>query len=137
MMSFESRTMARNRASLRSRRAVTWSTVRAARRPTTRVDTIARTTIARSRPLARMPSSLTSFLSVFGRPNLEPDGRSLQTGRSSDRRSGGAGAQMGVEHRPGGRSGSRGPGGDLLLQALGELGGRGVGGQGVEQRVGD
>ena len=46
MMSLESRTMARKRASLRSSSAVTWSTVRAARRPTTRVETIASTTIA-------------------------------------------------------------------------------------------
>ena len=48
MMSLESRTIARKRASFRSRSAVTRSTVRAARRPTTRVETIASTTIATS-----------------------------------------------------------------------------------------
>ena len=68
MMSLESRTIARKRASLRSRSAVTWSTVRAARRPTTRVETIASTTIARSRPLARRPSA-THVLSVGLRPS--------------------------------------------------------------------
>ena len=63
MMSLESRTIARKRASLRSRSAVTWSTVRAARRPTTRVETIARTTIATSTTPARIPSA-THVLSV-------------------------------------------------------------------------
>src|SRR6476659_3013687 len=131
MMSLESRTIARKRASLRSRRFVTWSTVRAARRPTTRVETIANTTIARSRPLARTPSVLTSFLSVFGRPHLERGGRATQKG------SGGAGVQMGGHHRPGGCRGRDRAVRHFGLEAPGEGGGAGVGGEGVEQGVGD
>ncbi len=44
---------------------------------------------------------------------------------------------MGVEDRSGGRGGRGGPRGDLRLEAPGEVGGGGVGGQGVEQGVGD
>src|SRR4051794_23626265 len=132
MMSLESRTIARKRASLRSRRAVTWSTVRAARRPTTRVETIANTTIAMSSPVARMPSALTSFLSVFGRPHLEWTAVTLEEGSS-----GGPGLPMGRDHRPGGGGRGDHPRCDLGFQAPGEVGGVVVGGQAVEQGVGD
>src|SRR3954451_3292318 len=129
MMSFESRTMARKRASLRSRSAVTWSTVRAARRPTTRVDTIARTTIASNRPSAMMPSALTSFLSVFDRLGLEPRSRLPASTVTL--------VEEGGDDRPGRRGGSHRAGGDVGLELPGQCGGRAVGGEPVKEGIGD
>src|SRR4029077_19817284 len=128
MMSLESRTIARKRASFRSSSAVTWSTVRAARRPTTRVEMIARTTIATSTTPARIPCALTSCLRYFGCSTLSGE---------LPGRSGRAVAEERLDDGARGRGGRDRAPGHLELELPGQRTGGLVGGERLEERGGD